>query len=115
MSEKGQQEKVEQAVKKLATDKRPDAVGFATKEPGDLELGDRLQRHALRKWLPTFVAWLVVFWLVFVVVVTVFAGVGKLDYNASVLVTLLGSATASIIGLLLKVVGYALPEKELRP
>ena len=94
MDAKGQQWRAAKDAKILSADKRPGAVGFASKEPADLELSERQQRLDLQTWLPSFVAWLLVPWLVFVVVVTVLAGVDKLNYHASVLVTELYSTLA---------------------
>lgn len=71
-----------------------------------------IRRLSMQRWLVPLVTWLVVAWLIFVGAVVILDGMAILDYHPSVLAALLGSATASIVGLLLKVVSYTLPELE---
>ena len=64
------------------------------------------------KWVPPLITILVVLWLIFMGVLLVLEGNGTLDYHPSVLVALLGSATVSILALLMRIVSYTLPQME---
>ncbi len=111
MANEGQERTGEQFRRALNSEGRATGDSQSSKEHVYLKLAELQLRLAVQRWLPKLVVGMVVGWLGFVIVVTVLSGYEILDYHASVLVTLLGSATASIIGLLMKVVGYALPEK----
>lgn len=78
-----------------------------------LEGEETRQRLKLQQVLGPLISTLVGGWLIFVTLVMIFAGLNFLDYHPSVLVTLLGSATASLIGLLMRVVDYVFPNKNL--
>lgn len=78
-------------------------------EQQDLERQERQQKLWIQRMLFPKVGLLVQLWIVFVVVVVILAGMDILQYHASVIVTLLGSATASIVGLLMKIVNHVFP------
>ena len=78
-------------------------------ENTDLGRTEWLQRIGMQKWIVPSVLILVGLWLIFVIIIVVLDGMDCLDYHPSVLVTLLGSATASIVGLLMRVINYTLP------
>ncbi len=67
------------------------------------------QRLKMQRWLVPSISIGVGVWLTFAGVV-ILAGVDVLNYHSSVLAALLGSSTASMVGLLMKVVTYTLPE-----
>ena len=112
MNAEGQHERIAEAERAFTGEELQGETGSGRKEGEVLLHQEWQQRLDLQRWLPNFVACLVVIWIMFVIAVTFLAGWQILNYHASVLVTLLGSATASIIGLLIRVVGYALPRKE---
>ena len=114
MNAKERQELFAKAFRASFGEKTPSEIELSQKEAENFRRKEWQQRVDLQRWLPSFVACLVVIWIMFVIAVTFLAGWEILNYHASVLVTLLGSATASIIGLLIRVVGYALPRKEER-
>ena len=80
-------------------------------EHSDLIEEEQKQRLWIQKVLAPAVAVLVLVWLVFVMFVVVRAGTGVYKFHSSVLVTLLASATASIVGLMMQVVRYVFPER----
>ncbi len=80
------------------------------RESNDLGREERVRRLEMQRWIVPSVGCLVLIWLIFVVVIVVLDGMNRLDYHPSIIVTLLGSATASIVGLLMKVVNYTLPQ-----
>ncbi len=68
------------------------------------------QRLKMQKWMAPFIITLVVMWLFFILALVVLDGSEVLDYHPSVLVTLIRSATISIVGILMKFANYTLPE-----
>lgn len=82
----------------------------ARKEQEDFDGLERLQRLKIQKWLFIVAVFLVYGWIFFVAFVMVMAGSGRWVYHPSVLVTLLGSGTASIVGLLVKIVNHVFPK-----
>lgn len=101
-----------QPLEKFVTSDEPprDNGDRARNEALDLRLAERARRLEIQKWIVPSVGGLVLLWLIFVGFIVVSDGMDYLDYHPSVLVTLLGSATASIVGLLMKVVSYTLPK-----
>lgn len=82
----------------------------AQKEQKYLDELERLQRLWIQKGLFRFAVLFVYGWICFVMMVMIMAGAGHWEYHPSVLVTLLGSGTASIVGLLVKIVNYVFPK-----
>lgn len=68
------------------------------------------QRLRMQRWVPGLITFLVISWLVFIGIIVILDGTETLEYHPSVLVSLISSATVSIVALLMKVVSYTLPE-----
>ncbi len=64
----------------------------------------------MQKWVAPFIIGLVVSWVIFILVLVVLDSANVLDYHPSVLVALISSATVSILGILMKLVSYTLPD-----
>ena len=109
---KSEREKIQHFLSELSQDVPTHSGGRRPQEEGkDLKREEHERRLGMQRWIVRTVAILVGVWVPFVMVITVLDGAGVIKYHPSVLVTLLGSATASIIGLLMKVVSYTLPNQ----
>lgn len=94
----------------LAKDEPTHPTGQRPKDEGkDLKREEYAQRLSMQRWIIPTVVRMSVGWIFFVASIVVLSGIGLLSYHPSVLVTLLGSATASIVGLLMKIVSHTLP------
>lgn len=94
----------------LAKDKPTHPTGQRPKdERKDLKREEHAQRLSMQRWIIPTVVSMSVGWIIFVAIIVVLSGIDVLSYHPLVLVTLLGSATASIVGLLMKIVSHTLP------
>ena len=85
----------------------------AAKENDLLVSQEWRQRLKLQQVLGPIIPRIVGAWLLFVAIILVLSGLDILEYHASVLVALLGSATISLVALFMKVVSYAFSDKGL--